>query len=844
MELSKAAHNTPDRQPTVWERVPPKNLHFTGRQSLLDSLRDNLTHVSAVVLEPQAQALRGQGGVGKTQLAIEYAWRFRRHYDLVCWIPAEKRELVPASLAALAPHLGLPPSTGVGIEETARSVKRTLEKGEPFRRWLVIFDNADEPAALADYIPAGPGHALITTRNAAWARRVQSLAVDVFSRDESIAFLLGRVRREMPAEKVSVLAEKLGDLPLALEQAGALMYETAMDLDEYSQLLDAQTTDLMHLGKADDYPQSMAAAWQLSVHQLRRRLPEAIEVLRCCAFFGPEPIPRDVFRRGTEADTPRIAAILADPLMLTKSLRVLGRYALAKIDSTTRTIQVHRLIQALLREDLTMEEQHDIRHEVHLLLAQSAPKDAEDNTNWKAFEELVPHITYSNLAECATPNVRTFALNTIRYLYRVGNYELAHARVTELIEKWTERDGPNHIDVLVARKHLGNVLRGMGEFSQAYRTDHDTLEAMRESLGADHSETLWATNSYGSTLRARGEFQRAREQDSELLVRYREAHPEDTASAFRVRHNLAIDHSLTSDYTSAQTMFQGLLLDLNIARENVAPAQLLGAWSGLSRVVRLCGDYESAVDVGQDAYEYGTDRLSLDHHETLRAAKDLSIAQRRRGDVNDALDLAELAYARLRHLLGEHHPDTMAAAVNLSNANRVKGNLDEAYRLALEVTPMYPQVYDQDHPYYHATRGNLAVLMRLRGEPEHAWAINGECLEALGRRLGYNHDYTLTCAVNLQSDLAALGRANEAVEGGRELHERISKVFGEDHFMALSCASNLSLDLRAVGHLSEADALRQKTLDLYRHDDSMNYPDAVSAENKTRINCDFDPQPI
>nr|WP_062433011.1 FxSxx-COOH system tetratricopeptide repeat protein [Herbidospora daliensis] len=845
MERSQAAHAIPDRQPTVWERVPPKNPHFTGREGLLKSLRDNITQVSAVVLEPQAQALQGQGGVGKTQLAIEYAWRYRGHYDVVYWIPAEKRELVPASLAALAPHLNLPPSSGLGIEETARAVKRALEKGEPFRRWLIIFDNADEPSSLSDYIPAGPGHALITSRNSLWAHRVQSVGVDVFSREESLTFLRNRIRREMPDETISLLAEKLGDLPLALEQAGALMYETAMSIDEYIEHLEEQTTALMQMGKSDDYPQSMAAAWRLSVHQLRRRLPEAIEVLRCCAFFGPEPIPRDVFRKGTEAETPRIAPILADPLMLTKALSVLGRYALAKIDSATRTIQVHRLIQTLLREELNATEQHDIRHEVHLLLAHSAPKDPEDTINWKAFEELVPHIAYSNLAECATPNVREFALNTVRYLYRAGNYELARSRVEELIAKWTEREGTaDHIDVLVARKHLGNILRGMGQYSKAYDTDHDTLDAMRRVLGPTHSETLWATNSYGSTLRARGEFQRAREQDDELLRSYLSVAEPDQASIFRVRHNLAIDYSLTSDYTTAQDMFQRLMRDLSTARTGVGWSQMLGTWSGLSRAVRLCGDYEMAVDLGQDAFDYGKQQLTLDSHHTLLAAKDLSIAKRRRGDIDEALELAHTTYTRLKHLLGDQHPDTMAAAVNLSNAYRVKDDLDQAYQLALEIMPLYPQVFDPDHPFAHACRGNLAVLIRLRGDARGARELNREIVDALTRRLGQEHDYTVTCAINLLSDLAATGELDNAVKDGRDLHKRLSDDFGADHFLTLSCAANLSLDLRAVGLTSEADKVQEETLNRYHDLGSVNHPDAAYTAQGRRINCDFDPQPI
>ncbi|MEO3856958.1 FxSxx-COOH system tetratricopeptide repeat protein [Acrocarpospora sp. B8E8] len=828
-------HSSPDRQPDIWERVPPRNPHFTGREDLLLKLRDGINQVTAVVPEARPQALQGQGGVGKTQLAIEYAWRYRSHYDVVYW--------VPASMAALAPRLGLPPGINMGVEETAALVKRALERGEPYRRWLVIFDNANQPTDLEDYIPRGSGHVLITSRNTLWTSHGTTLHVSVFDRDESVTFLTRRVRREINDELADTLAEKLGDLPLALEQAGALMFETAMSIDEYIELLDEQTTRLMALNKAEAYPQSMAAAWGLSVHELRRRLPEAIEVLRCCAFFGPEPIPRDVFRRGTKADAPRIAPILADPLMLTKALSVLGRYALAKIDSTTRTITVHRLIQTLLREELTEVEQHDIRHEVHLLLAHSAPTDAEDNNNWKSFEELVPHIAHSRLAECQLPNVREFALNTVRYLYLAGDYHLARTFAEEFIAQWTERNGPQHADVLVARKHLGNILRGLGMYAAAYENDHETLDQMRAVLGRDHSETLWATNSYGSTLRARGEFHRARELDEDLLISYQATRPPEEANVFRARHNLAIDYLLASDYYRARDLLQSLLLDLSTARR-VGPRQELRAYSALSRAVRLCGDYGMACELAQDAFDYGKQQLSLDHHQTLLAATDLSIAKRRRGDLDDALELAKDTHTRLRRQFGELHPDTMATAISLSNAYRMVGNLDKAFALALETVPRYPMVYGEDHPFTHACNGNLAILYRLRGKAETARRLNETAVDALVNRLGWPHDYTLTCAVNLQSDLATLGAAEQARRYGDEVLARLRDFFGEDHVMTLACASNLALDLRAAGAAEEADRLIEDTLARYPAQDGVEHPDAVLAARGVRMNCDFDPQPI
>ncbi|MEV8632709.1 FxSxx-COOH system tetratricopeptide repeat protein [Streptosporangium sp. NPDC051023] len=840
-ELSHATNAVPERQPEVWEKVPPRNRNFTGREDLLLGLRQGISTVTAVV--PQPQALQGLGGVGKTHLAIEYAWRYRSHYDLVWWIPADQRVLVPSALAAMAPYLGLPPASATGVEDAAESVRKSLQNGDPYRRWLLIFDNAEEPGHVEEFIPRGPGHVLITSRNPKWEDHFETLQVDVFHREESVTFLKKRLRGEVSDEDSSRLAEQLGDLPLALEQAGALQYETGMSVDEYLHLLEEQTSRLLGANKASGYPLSMTAAWRVSVSLLEDRLPEAIKVLQCCAFFGPEPIPRDVFRRGNKAFVPRLSAILSDPILLAKVLSELRRFALARIDPTTRTIQVHRLVQALLRDDLPEADQLEVRHEVHVLLAGGAPTDPDSPGKWREFEELVAHVRPSDLGSSSDPGVRKFALDIVRYLYVAGNYQSARTFLKDFIDKWAKIGGARHPDVLVASKHLGNVLRALGQYGEAYDVDKRTLDEMHEVFGPDHAETLQTTNGYGADLRARGDFLAARKLDDQSMEAHERIFGLTDASTLRVKNNLAHDYALTSDYMTARRLHKETYLEQSDA-VGIGGAAVLTSWNSLARTVRLCGDYSEACDLGEEAYAYGLQELTLDHHITLLTAKDLSIAKRRSGEVDEAISLARETHTRLQRLFGDEHPDTMAAAVNLSNALRTGGEIDEAFAITEKTVPRYPKVFGPDHPYSHACRGNLAVLHRLMGDPGTARGLNEEVLRGLATRISRNHHYTLACSINLQTDLAVTGENARARELGEDTLGRLRRIFGQSHFLTLSCASNLIIDLRAAGAEKEAELLRADTMRRYERPLEFAHPDAFLAHQGRRIDCDFDPPPI
>jgi CO dehydrogenase nickel-insertion accessory protein CooC1 len=254
----------PGTIPPIWN-VPARNADFTGRGATLELLRDKLAGWGTTVVV--AQALYGLGGVGKTQLALEYAHRFMADYDLVWWVPSERAEETSGALADLARNMGL--KVGDNVAEAAEAALEELRR-DSSPHWLLIFDNADDPKQLEPYLPTGAGHVLITSRNQAWSHSAEPLEVDVFTRDESVAHLLRHVP-EMDVADARKVADALGHLPLAVEQASAWLEQTGMPARAYVEQLATQSTRILALNQPPDYPMPVVATWNLSFDRLKRR---------------------------------------------------------------------------------------------------------------------------------------------------------------------------------------------------------------------------------------------------------------------------------------------------------------------------------------------------------------------------------------------------------------------------------------------------------------------------------------------------------------------------------------------------------------------------------------------
>jgi hypothetical protein len=823
----------------VWGNVPQRNKNFSSRELVLDQIRGTLGGRP----EPSPVALHGFGGVGKTQIAIEYIYRYQHEYDVVWWIPSDQPFLVKTALAELASQLGLPPAAVSGIEDAARDALNSLRRGEPFGRWLLVFDNADQPEELLDFIPRGGGHVLITSRNHRWGSLVDAIPVDVFHREGSVEFFAKRVHNVISDEDAARLAEELGDLPLALEQAGALLFERRMSADEYLQQLKARALQLLSQGRPAEYPLPMTASWSVSVANLTETLPEAVELLRVCAFFGSEPIPREAISRAPAGLRPELAGLLNDPIRLGRAVGELGRYALARLDLPGRAIQIHRLVQKLAQDELSPADQERFRHEVHLLLAAYAAGDPNDEKSWPKYSSLLGHLGPAKIADCDVPEVREFAIRMLRSLLNSGDYQSAQLMAEDFIQRWSAASGAEHLDVVRMKLEQANVLRELGEFEQAIELNTEILAIADKVLGPDDDDALRAVCGSAADLRALGDFKGALERDEQALGRYEERYGRDHAGTLSAANNLALGYSLVSDYKRARELYGSYSGWLQRGPE-LDKASMVHALTGLARVVRLSGEYAEACDLGEDAYAIAMKAFGAEHNRTLRTGTDLAISLRRLGEYERAEELAVKVHERCVRLYGLRSPDTLAAAMCLSNVWRTLNKLDDATAVVVDSVHRYKEVLPADHPYAYASLTNLAVLRRVQNYPEAARELNKQALNGLDTRLGRDHHFTLIVALNLASDHAALGDLKAAIELSEDTLRRLRVLFGDHHPLTLASAANLAADLTANGQTEPAKKLIKQTKAAYERTLGLNNPDTRVFLEGRHQDADFDPPPI
>ncbi|AVH58895.1 MULTISPECIES: FxSxx-COOH system tetratricopeptide repeat protein [Streptomyces] len=801
----------PGSTPAVWN-APQRNNTFTGRNLILDRVRDQLSGGMSVVL-PQPQALFGLGGVGKTQVALEYVHRFMADYDLVWWISAEDTGNVVASLAELAARIGAP--GGDDINLASQEAVQMLSRGAPTKRWILVFDNADDPTQLTRYFPSGGGgHILVTSRNQAWAQQGDSLAIDVFLREESVEHLTRRASGLTP-EEADQVAVAVGDLPLAVEQAAAWLAETATPIEEYLRQLAEQTTEVLDLNQPSDYPKTVAATWNISIARLRERSPASVRLLQLCAFLAAEPISSHLLysKEMIDALKPYDPA-LQESLLLGRVIREIGRFALAKVDQVSNSIQVHRLVQAVIRSQLTEEEQRQARHVVHTVLAGCRPDGDEpidDPETWPRFSVIWPHLAASDARNCTEAETRRLLIDRVRYLWKRGEFPGAQALAQDLLDHWKPILGEDDVQYLYLRCQLGNVLRSQGRYVEARDINTELLERQQRVLGPSHPHTYVTMSGLASDLAALGVYGSAVEFAREAHEGFSQIFHESHRRTLSAANNLALALRMVGRYGEARVIDQDTY-DRRIEVLGPDHPYTLASAARVGRDLREVGRYTESVSMLSRAYDAHKRILGKEFPGTLSCAKSLAVSLRRAGQFEDARRLTTATRAQYRAQYPTSTPDSLACDLNMAADLFAADEREAAREVAREALAEYMKVPGEAHPYTQAAMNNLGIFHWGCGDTEEAATVLSQVLRRMGEVLGEQHPHTLFTGINYANVLADQGRFAEA----RELEENavvtLRTVLGPHHPETLGVVANTGLTLAAMGRKDEARRLRDDSV--------------------------------
>jgi Tetratricopeptide repeat len=536
-------------------RLAPRPADLTGREPLLADLAARLAPGPGRP-GPRVVVLCGLGGAGKTSVAVEYAHRQLGEAE-VCWqFAAEDPGVLSAQFAVLAAQLGA--RDLVDARDSVAAVHAVLARAQS--GWLVIFDNVPDLASVEAFLPpAGPGRVLITSQSQYWPA---GWAVQVPVLDQGVAaqFLTARTG-DGDLGAAGELAVELGGLPLALEQAAAYIQATGTSLARYLPLFGARQADLLARGEAAGHREHVAATLGLALSRLGHDAPAAAGLMRLLAFLTPEPVPLGLLLAGNDPAQElgaeaagALGPLPGDPLAAGDAVAALRRYSLAA-PAGDGLVQVHRLVQAVTRAQLTDQEAAQWKRAATALLEAAIPADGQPPGAWPACALLLPHA--QAVLDLTSDGIRQVAL----YLGHSGSYAAARDLLALIADAHRDSGdyGPEHPDTLTTRGNLAVWTGEAGDAAGARDQFAVLLPIEERVLGPEHPSTLTTRAGLARWAGGAGDAAGARDQYAALLpIRERVLGPEHP-DTLTTRAGLARWTGDAGDAAGARDQYAALL---------------------------------------------------------------------------------------------------------------------------------------------------------------------------------------------------------------------------------------------------------------------------------------------
>ncbi|MFW6722399.1 FxSxx-COOH system tetratricopeptide repeat protein [Streptomyces sp. MAR4 CNY-716] len=834
----------PNDPPVVFN-TPRRNYRFTGRDDILEELHGTLSSAG----QGARIALSGISGVGKSQIAVEYTHRFGNDYDVVWFVNASYRMTAREQLADLSVRLNLPVGSNIG--DRLRRVREALRSGRPYRRWLVVFDSADEMELIDDIIPEGEGHVLITTRTRDWAVSGGAREIEVphFSREESVAFARRRAPR-LSEEDADGLAEAVQDLPLVLSQTAAWLDSSTMAPAEYIELLRDKEPGKVGISIGSDYPMGFLTSWSITLNGMREKAPAAAAMLNLLACFSPDNIPVSRIVERSDQLPPYLAELANDPISWHSALRRLSESTAVTIDYLTdpspetevEKVQMHRLYHRFLRSDLPEDEREAMSATACRILAAADPRRPTDTREWGRYAELLPHLQPAGAMESPDPAVQELVLHCIDYLLQRGEFRAALKMCELALAPWNIRLEPTHRSMITLVHRHAEALRNLGRYRESEAVGRRLVDVLSPVRDAEDPDLLLARNGLGGALLGLGEYEAAREVFDDGRQKYADLLGSDHPRTMSLRSNLAFSLALLGRYQEALEIHRAVLVERE-RRLRTRHHQTMATGTRYAWMLRLLGRYEEAHSRQQRNVALHRQIMGEHNPQTLRAEHNLALCMRRLGKLTEAEHAMESVVERFTQVQGPRHPETLMVEADYATFLREHRDLHRARELAQSVNLRYEAMLGEQHPFTAGTLGNVGLALWPTGEWQEASEIAELALTRMTAAVGPAHPWTLGCALNAAATRNRLDALDHAEELSRQTLDAVREVLGPRHPMALSAMMALADDLRSQRRLQEAKKVEREAMQVLSDTLGADHPHTLASRRRERPYWDFEPQP-
>jgi tetratricopeptide (TPR) repeat protein len=741
----------------LWTVPYRRNPHFTGRDELLEHLARQLSceKQSAATLRrailSQAQAVKGLGGIGKTQIALEYAYRSREQdrYTHILWLNAASEEAILTSFQMLAERL--PNFVDKAQKDQRQLIAAILHWLEACSDpWLLIMDNADELALVQPYLPQqGLGSILLTTRATAVGWLAHSMEVEQMGLTEGTQFLLHRTQCLDPSDEqyneATNIVIALDGFPLALDQAGAYIEETRCSFGGYLQLYKRHRAILLaRRGKqASHYPNSVATTWSLSFQKIEQTHPAAAELLRLCSFLSPDHVPEELLTGGVAHWPPMLQDALADPLGFNELLEILQAFSLVKRLSQEHLLSLHRLVQAVLLDRMDPELQRSWAKRVVCAVNTIFPVNPQEDVKvWpfcqryleqvQACDALIQHYQLQFLEAAQLLN------RAGMYLHEHASYDLAEPLFQRALAMAEQQLGPEHDLVASSLNSLGNLYRAQGQYEQAEPLLQRALVIWERTVGPDHARLASPLTFLGLLY-----WQQGKSKQAEPLLQRALAIWEQTLGPHHARlafplNNLGNLYCEQGQYEQAELLYQRAL---GIWEQTLGPDHPHAAFplNNLGFLYREQGKYEQAEPLLLRALHIREQTLGPEHPELAFPLNNLGNLYREQGKYEQAEPLLHRALHIWEQIGGPEYPELPSPLINLGHISFKRGQYEQAEALLQRALHICEQAVGPEHHRMVEPLNELAHLYRDQGKYQQADVLYQRALSLRQAPLGQEH---------------------------------------------------------------------------------------------------------